>query len=603
MNIWVWFVTGILTSFHCIAMCGTMVLSYAIRGSGDETRWQAVRPHLAYHAFKLLSYATIGAIMGFIGSVFNFGRLAGVVNLVAGTFMIIMAINMLNLVPWFRFMNLRMPKGLSRRLFKGRAPHAETEEKEGGSGLGAPIFMGSLTGLMPCGPLQAMELFAAGTGSAVKGAFAMTVFGLGTIPLMLGFGTFTSLIGHGLKKRVMKLSAVVVLVLGLVMLDRGLVLQGIPYNLTNAQLIAKESLGMSTGGTLGQSKVKGKQQFATIEMQGETYAPNTLVVTPGIPLELKLVRKDANPCSKQIVFPSMNILKDIPDNGTVTLKLDPKGEGNFNFTCGMGMMQGLLVVAQPGSALARNAGAAGASVASTKGPDPNFVLFVVMMGVAGLMLYLNRNREIAQKMIAEAAMAEKMAALGLPVETAAAGAVAGAGRPAVGSRAGPGRASHRPEAPKFLIDIKGFKLTHSEVIWAAIVLVLAVMVGYYLSSSLSANLSAAGILGGIPNGSLTGSGKTTATLSQGGLVQTADLRVQGGYYPAVIEAKKGVKLRLRVQRTDRNVCSKYLVIDRFSVYEELPDDGQNVVEFVPDRAGEFLITCQMNMLVGKLVVN
>ena len=36
-----------------------------------------------------------------------------------------------------------------------------------------PLMVGLLNGLMPCGPLQAVQFYALGTGSATKGALSM----------------------------------------------------------------------------------------------------------------------------------------------------------------------------------------------------------------------------------------------------------------------------------------------------------------------------------------------------------------------------------------------------------------------------------------------
>ncbi len=51
-----------------------------------------------------------------------------------------------------------------------------------------PFAVGLLNGLMPCGPLQTMQLYALGTGSALAGALSMFIFSAGTVPLMLVFG-------------------------------------------------------------------------------------------------------------------------------------------------------------------------------------------------------------------------------------------------------------------------------------------------------------------------------------------------------------------------------------------------------------------------------
>ena len=47
---------------------------------------------------------------------------------------------------------------------------------------------------MPCGPLQAMQMYALSTGSLIQGAIAMLLFGLGTVPLMLFIGVFYNFI-------------------------------------------------------------------------------------------------------------------------------------------------------------------------------------------------------------------------------------------------------------------------------------------------------------------------------------------------------------------------------------------------------------------------
>jgi len=60
---------------------------------------------------------------------------------------------------------------------------------------------GLLNGFMPCGPLQAMQLYALGTGSFIAGATSMFMFSLGTVPLMFGLGAISSIAGGKLRKR------------------------------------------------------------------------------------------------------------------------------------------------------------------------------------------------------------------------------------------------------------------------------------------------------------------------------------------------------------------------------------------------------------------
>ena len=84
-----------------------------------------------------------------------------------------------------------------------------------------------LNGLMPCGPLQTMQLYALGTGSAVSGALSMFLFSLGTVPLMLVFGAISGFLSKGYTKQILKFSGFLVIILGVIMGNRGLALAGV----------------------------------------------------------------------------------------------------------------------------------------------------------------------------------------------------------------------------------------------------------------------------------------------------------------------------------------------------------------------------------------
>jgi hypothetical protein len=109
------FVIGLITSVHCIAMCGGINLSQCIpqaaaRPEGGK-RWEVLLPSILYNGGRVISYTTVGVIVGALGQVFTVsGRFQGMVQLIAGVFMVIMGINMLGIFPWLRRFNLRLPK-------------------------------------------------------------------------------------------------------------------------------------------------------------------------------------------------------------------------------------------------------------------------------------------------------------------------------------------------------------------------------------------------------------------------------------------------------------------------------------------------------------
>ncbi len=82
--------------------------------------------------------------------------------------------------------------------------------------------MGLLNGLLPCGLVYFFAVEAASTGSPLWGAFVMLIFGLSTVPALLGLGLFTGLFTKSnLRKVMINLAAIVVVVYGLYTVYRG----------------------------------------------------------------------------------------------------------------------------------------------------------------------------------------------------------------------------------------------------------------------------------------------------------------------------------------------------------------------------------------------
>lgn len=212
------FLIGLLTSVHCIAMCGGINMSQCARvPSGTAPgRAQKLMPSLLYNAGRVVSYTVIGGIVGAIGSAITpSGGFKGIVNMAASVFMLIMGLNMLGVFPVLRKLMPRLPKRLSEGTRSRKTPRG-------------PFVVGLFNGLMPCGPLQAMQLYALSTGSPILGALSMFLFSAGTAPLMFGLGALSSFLSARFTGVMMKVSAVLVMLLGLIMLNNGLVLSG--YN-------------------------------------------------------------------------------------------------------------------------------------------------------------------------------------------------------------------------------------------------------------------------------------------------------------------------------------------------------------------------------------
>ena len=80
------------------------------------------------------------------------------------------------------------------------------------------------------------------------------------------------------------------------------------------------------------------------------YLPDTIYAEAGVPLRIVFRREESSPCSEQVVFPAFGKSAMLPQGEQVTVELPPAEPGRYEFTCGMGMLRGTLVVAAPDGA-------------------------------------------------------------------------------------------------------------------------------------------------------------------------------------------------------------------------------------------------------------
>lgn len=338
------FALGLATSVHCVSMCGPMVITYVVKCTDDASWRGKVAPNVTYQIAKIASYTIVGFVLGAIGSAFNLDALRPWVMVAAGLFMIVLGLGMTGRAPWAARLTPRPPRALVTSLSRLRRK-ATKDAEEGDSTLMVPLAFGLLTGLMPCAPLQAAQLVAASSGSAVNGALVMLAFGVGTAPLMLAFGTASSLIPRTWRTRLNVALAVVVIVSGLVFLNRAALLTGFPVN---SRAVA--------GVFAGDSAEQPTPEYATaadgsvevpLVIQDVEYYPKSVVVPSGRAVSLVVDRREANVCSDRLVIPDLGVDVELAPNATTIVPVPATEPGTYLMTCGMGMMSGEIVVQAP----------------------------------------------------------------------------------------------------------------------------------------------------------------------------------------------------------------------------------------------------------------
>ena len=74
------------------------------------------------------------------------------------------------------------------------------------------------------------------------------------------------------------------------------------------------------------------------------YAPDVIVVKKDLPVRLNFYRDETASCSEQIIFGDFGIARDLPAYKTTPIEFTPHKTGEFNFSCGMNMLRGKLIV-------------------------------------------------------------------------------------------------------------------------------------------------------------------------------------------------------------------------------------------------------------------
>jgi len=374
------FVTGLITSVHCIAMCGGINLSQSIAGNPgkrNQSGFGTYVPSLLYNLGRVLSYTVIGFLLGGIGFAIGGGTraavpvlLQGILKLIAGLFMVIMGINMLGIFPWLRRWNIRMPKFLAVRIGKKKAESSK------------PFVVGLLNGLMPCGPLQSMQIVALASGNPFTGALSMLLFSLGTVPLMLGLGTIVSALGKKFARSVMNVGAVLVVVLGLAMISQGGSLSGmllpdrllllviglsivgvvasLPFSSRTyrivgivASLMVVVAAGLSWQWINGNTERQDTSQAMVVDgvqMVRSTLTAGeypTITVQQGIPVRWTIDAPDGsvNGCNYKMIIQDYGIEYAF-EEGTNIIEFTPDTAGTIPYSCWMGMIQGNIVVTE-----------------------------------------------------------------------------------------------------------------------------------------------------------------------------------------------------------------------------------------------------------------
>ena len=296
------FITGLFTSIHCISMCGAIQLLFFF--PNDKFDKKRI---LIFHLGRILSYTIIGGIAGLAGNILAINtKVLAILILLSSFCMMIMSLNMLGIL------------SIKKIHFSKIASKSKN-----------PFLIGLLNGLMPCGPLQAMQVYALSTGNLVSGSISMLIFGLGTLPLMLVSYTVFQFF-HGKRKiLVNKLASILIFILSIMMFNRGL-------SMLDINLFHVDSNYLT-------ATIVDNYQVVEFDLDYDHY--QDIKVKKDIPVKM-IIHVDKNKltgCNNEILISKFNIKKKL-EVGENIIYFTPNKKENITYTCWMNMIKNTIKV-------------------------------------------------------------------------------------------------------------------------------------------------------------------------------------------------------------------------------------------------------------------
>ena len=100
---------------------------------------------------------------------------------------------------------------------------------------------------------------------------------------------------------------------------------------------------VASRGNVVAANVAGSTQEIDVQVEGG-YEPSTIRVERGKPVRISFDRTESSNCSEEVVFPDFEVRRYLPSHEKTTVEITPEKTGEFEFTCGMGMLRGRLIV-------------------------------------------------------------------------------------------------------------------------------------------------------------------------------------------------------------------------------------------------------------------
>lgn len=204
-------VMGLLGSLHCLGMCSPLAMAVSNMSPAVALN------RLLYNGGRIFSYAVLGIIAASIGTAFQFTGLQNILSIGLGCLLIVAGFTGVSKIriPFLTPAIQRFTTFIKKAFAKFLSQKTKT----------AILSLGFLNGLLPCGLTYLALTYCMTLTNLTNGFVFMLVFGISTLPVMLGLTSVLQLIVKRFRINFQRVTTITLIALGTLLISRSLLHQ------------------------------------------------------------------------------------------------------------------------------------------------------------------------------------------------------------------------------------------------------------------------------------------------------------------------------------------------------------------------------------------
>jgi uncharacterized protein len=329
-----YFIFGMVAGLSsCAALVGGLLLSLSSQWNSmyNGNSKKSILPFVYFNTSRLLAFAVFGGILGLVGSAFKVSlTFSSILSLGISVLMIVIGFQMLN-VSWFKKIKFALPAGTTKYI----------SDESNFKGKYMPLIVGAATFFVPCGFTLIAQTNALSSGSVVRGALMLTLFALGTLPILalISFSSVKLYSNPSFSKKFSLFAGLLIVFFAFYTINAQLNVLGLP-SLSDIKnpLSSRTALAKASTKEVPQRANAPKSQTIQLTADGFSYSPRSVTILSGVKTTLQIYNKGAVGCAQAVyargLYSSVIYLKP----GLNSVEFTPTKKGVYKISCSMGMV-------------------------------------------------------------------------------------------------------------------------------------------------------------------------------------------------------------------------------------------------------------------------